>query len=424
MTSLQQSVEKIRKDIILPISKEYYSLFRSERVDLSSCDLNKLINHSFKDAIDSFHKLDLSKTYCLSAYVAYWIREELIKVFTIKTLRKVSWREGDPGESQDLKTIKNFFSILPPGSFVSLSQRLFRAGSLAKRKNIFRQYQRLFDKLRKPFEDLVGWRNVFAQKREYPNYISYMRQKDKIENEEYELFIKNVDQIISYCYAQLPKVENLPCWFYSQYNQPCFLCLMPFPKELSTEKVLDIVAGLYPQLKSFLPKVRIVYTDKARTLYIKEDDLFEVSIRKNVNQRHQMIDLVHELGHVIYFIDSFTNNVDIMKCGKYVAEKAALRVAFRVLNSIDPKILKAYCADLLQVIHRSLFELAIYFEPMQDYDRLYARLFRKCFPCSSQRSNPLYLLDEHIVEQPLTSLAFTVASVNLLSLTLGKTPEI
>lgn len=424
MTISQQSVEKIKEAIILPISKEYYSLFHKEGVDISSDDLNKLINRSFKNAVNNFHKLNLSKTYYLSAYVAYWIREELIKVFIIKTSRKVSLREDNPRESQDLKAIRNFFSLLPLGSSAFMEQRLFKSPSLVKRKNIFGQYQKLFDKLRKPFEDLVGWRNILVQKKRYPNYISYIRQKDQIPNEEYELFIKSVDQIISYCYAQLPKVENLPCWFYSQYNQPCFLCLMPFPKELSTEKVLDIVVGLYPQLKAFLPKIRIIYTNKARTRYLKENDLFKMSIRKNVNQRHQMIDLVHELGHVIYFIDSFANNVDILKCGKYIAEKAALRVVFKVLNSIDPRILKAYYADLLQVIRRSLFELAIYTEPIQNYDFLYARLFRKCFPCSSQRSNPLYLLDERIVEQPLTSLPFTVASVNLLSLTLGKTPEI
>jgi len=409
-----KSVEKIREAIILSISKEYCSLFRNEGVDISSDDLDKLINHAFENAVNSFHKLNLSKTYCLSAYVAYWVREELVKVFIIKTSRKVNWREDDPGENQDLKTIKNFFSILPPGSFASLEQRFFRTDSLAKRKNLFRQHQKLFDKLRKPFEDLVGWRNMFAQKRGYPDYIFYIRQKDQIPNEEYELFIKNVDQIISYCYAQLPKVENLPDWFFSRYNQPCFLCLIPFPMELNTEKALDIVAGLYPQLRLFLPKIRIIYTEKARTLYLKENDLFEVSIRKNVNQRHQMISLVHELGHVIYFIDSFAKNIDVLKCGQYVAEKAALAISFKVLKTIDPIILKAYYAGLLQAIRRSLFELAVYTKPIQDYERLYARLFRKCFPCSSQQSNPLYLLDERIVEQPLTSLAFTVASVNLL----------
>jgi len=415
MTVLPSLIEIIKETTILPIYKEYLSLFQSEGVNISSDDLNKLINSHFKNAVDNFDKLNLSGTYCLPAYVAYWIREELTKVFIIKTSQKVNWRKDNSREIQDLKAIKNFFSILPPGSFASMEQRLFRAGSLANRKKVFREYRPILDKLKKPFADFVEWRNIFAQKKGFPNYIFFIRQKDRIPNEEYELFIKNVDRVISYCYGQLPKVENLTDWFYSRYNQLCFLCLVPFPDCLEKDKIINIVAGLYPQLKPFLPKIRIILDDGASFRYLKENDLFKVSIRKDVNKRHQMMSLVHELGHVINFIDSFTKDVDILKCGRYVAEKTAISMELNILNTIDPTILKTHYADLLQVIRRALFELAIYTNPKQNYERLYARLFRKCFPCSSQRSNPLYLLDKGIVEQPIASLVYTVAGVNLLS---------
>jgi hypothetical protein len=416
MSISAKSVEETKQTLIPPISKEYSSLFRHEGVNISFSKLDTLVNRSFKAAVDNFNKLNLSKTYCLSAYASYWIREELIKILTIKTLRKINWGKGSVAKKDDLKAFKNFFSILPLGSFALLEQRLFRTESLTQRKKLFRQYQPILAKSKTPFRELVQWRNLFAQKKGYPNYISYIRQLYlyQIPDKEYEHFVKNVDRIIEYCYSQLPKVENLPNWFYSRYNQPCLLCLIPFPRELNTEKVLDIVVGLYPQLKAFLPKIRIVYADRTYTRYLKERDLFKVSIRKNVNQRHKTISLVHELGHVIEFIDSFTNNIDVLGKGKYMAEKAALAISFRVLKTIEPQILQAYYMNLLQAIHCSLFELAIYTEPTQDYDGLYAQLFRKCFPCSSQRRNPLYLLDEKIVVQPLTSLAFTVASVNLL----------
>ncbi|MFZ5366181.1 MAG: hypothetical protein ACOZBZ_02710 [Patescibacteria group bacterium] len=409
------SVKKIKETIIPDLVEEYYPLFRAERKDVSRKDLFSLANSAFENAIISFRKSKSPKI-CdsLSTYTLYWLREEFNNFFQIKTLKKVSLQKTDGEQDQYSKAIRDFSSILPLELLTTQERQLFGAKPFEKRKKIYRQYRLTLDRLKKPFKNMVESRNVIAKKKGYPDYVSFIKDECRIPNEEFNRFLVNVDQVIYYFYSNLPKVKDLPEWFYDRLNKPCLLCLVPFKGLAVPEEVLNFVKKMYPQLKLFLPKIRLLYKERAYTRYIKENDVFEVVIDKSVNQRHQMVSLVHEFGHIIYFLDSFARNEDLIKHGKYAAEKAAIKIQLKVLSAIDPNIMKAYDMDLLLVMHRTLFELAVYKKPKQNYDLLYTRLFNKCFPDASQRRNPLYLLDEAIVARPLSSLLFTVASVNII----------
>jgi len=415
MNNLPLSVKKIKEKIIPSLVKEYYSLFNAEKKNISREDLLILANSSFDKAVANFTKLKSPKI-CgdLETYVNFWLREEFEIYFQSKSLKKINLKKTEGKRDEHLEAMKNFLSLLPLESLNLKNKQLFGESSFEKRRKIYKQSFPLLKKLKKPFVKLVKSRDMFAKKQGYIDFLDLKTKKDKIPLKEYKFFLKNTDKVIKYLNSQLPEVKNLPDWFYDPLNQPCLLCKIPFKDFETPQEIMEYIEKLYPQLKPFLQKISLSYGEGANMRYLKEQDIFSVSIRKDVNKRHQMIDLIHELGHVIYFVDGFDNNLDILKQGSYTAEKAAIKTVLKTLNSFNPLLLHAYYLDLLLVIHRTLFELEIHKNPNQDYDLLYARLFNKCVLGASQKENPLYLLDERIVFQPLTSLQSAVAITNLV----------
>lgn len=378
----------IKKTVIPKLIEKYRVLLQAEKVDVPENELLVLANSIFDKAVISFNNLKSPKV-CEneSAYLLFWLEEEFNIFFQKKALKKAG------------SEIKDYFAILPLKLFAEKERQLFGIKPFEERKKTYRKYQPMIKALHKPFENLIKSRNIIT---------------NGIPDEDFNRFLKNSDRVIDYLYSNLPKVKNLPEWFFDQLNKPCLLCLIPFKDLKVPEDVIDFVTKKYPELKLISSKIHFIYTDRSYTRYVKESDTFEVSINKNVNIRHQMVILVHELGHVISFLQSFKRSENILGLGKYTAEKRAIKIELEILNLIDPKILKAYYLDLLLVLHRSLFELAIYEKPKQNYDFLYAKLFNKCFPETNQKTNPFYLLDETIIARPFSSLPYAVASVNIL----------
>lgn len=406
--------EKIKQKIVTSLLKEYYLFFRSEKIDISEENLLTLLNTSFNNAVASFNKLKSPKI-CnnLETYVKFWLREELQIYYQTKSLIKINSKNPLDKKDEFLEVVKKFLFLLPKEDLASLQRKLFWESSFEKRQKIYKRYQPLLNKLKNPFAEMISSRNTFAQKQDYTNFIDLKIQKDKISLNEYKYFLKNINKVIKYLNSQLPEVKNLPNWFYDPLNQPCLLCKIPL-KDLETpEDTIIFVTKLYPQIKPFIPKIHLFFGEGANMRYLKEQDIFSVNIRKNVNKRHQMLDLIHELGHVVYLIDGFAHHEDLLSYGHYVFEKEALKIVLKILNSLSPQLLRAYYLDLLLILHRSLFELAIYQKPKQDYDLLYAQLFNQCVTGATQKNNSLYLLDERIIFRPLSSLKTAVAIGNL-----------
>lgn len=406
-----------KEKIVPSLVEEYYSLFSPHKIKVSRKDLLTLANSSFDNAVINFKKLKSPKI-CgnLEAYILFWLREEFEIFYQSKSQIKINLKKPLNKKDNYLLAMRNFLSLLPKESLSSLQRQLFGESSFKKRQKIYRQYQPLFNKLKSPFANVVKSRNLFAKKQGFSDFIDLKKQRDKIPQKEYDFFLKHVDEVISYLNSHLPVLKNLPDWFYDPLNQPCLLCKIPFRDFETPKEVIEYIVKLYPRLKLYIPKIRLSYGQGTGMRYLKEQDFFSISIHKTVNKRHQMIELIHELGHVIYFIDGFTNNEDLLGQGSYAAEKAAIKFVFGALQSLNPNLLQAYYLDLLLIIHRSLFELAIHQKPKQNYELLYAKLFNKCIHKASGKSSPLYLFDERIILQPLTSLPSAVAIVNLLGL--------
>ncbi len=160
--------------------------------------------------------------------------------------------------------------------------------------------------------------------------------------------------------------------------------------------------------------------DASQTLYEKETDSFRITLNKQVNGRHQSLDLIHELGHVLSQLQDFGRGSDPLKGGRYRAERQAVEIALAVMEGLSPLLFQAYLGEVLLLFHRALFEIELYTRPTRNLGQVYAQGFNRCFPKAQQKTNPTYLLDERITLSPLSSLPHAVAHATVLLGKVGK----
>lgn len=401
------------KNLPKSITKKYFPLYQREGVKISLNDLKKFAGKALEDSKNNYQLLKKPRTCDFKTYACFWIKEEIIKDFTARTLKKVNINNSYLQDDY-IKSLSEYFSILPLNEIYKLHKKLFGIISFQKRKKLHRKYKPMLNKLEKSFEKIVLARNKLANKKGYSNFIEFNKQNNGIPEEKYQLFIAKIDRIIAYYNRQLPKVKKLPKWFYSRYNLPCLFCQMSFLSLPVPNKIIKLIEKLYPQVKPFSRKIKIIYGEVGRVRYIKEKDAFQIIIRKDVNSYHQTIDLIHELGHVIDYLDNFTKEKDPFLKGKYLAETKAFEVLFTVLQNVSQEAFKAYLMEVLLTIQKALFEIEVYTRLNQDCAKTNARLFNRCFPNSRQRKNPFYLIDEQIINKPLSSLAYAIAATEVL----------
>ncbi len=272
-----------------------------------------------------------------------------------------------------------------------------------------------FKKVRKKFKVLAKARNQLAKNNGYHSYLEFILNHDKIPQSNLKQFIKDIDRTIEHCNQSLPKID-LPNWFYSEFNLPCFICeTTSFPFD-NLDNVFNFVAQQFPVLEKNKNRISIIHGDNTQMIYKQETNIFQITINKNFNNRHQTIGLIHELGHVISQLTDMDKSIDPVLEGKYHGEKGATEIEFTTLKKISPLLFQAYLAEILFSIHRILFEIELYHNPEQDFDLLYAQTFNKCFHKANQKTNPLYLVNEHIVLKPLSGLAQIIAQTESLDI--------
>lgn len=392
--------EKLEK-----ICQEYYQRYSEENLKVNLGRLRALATISVKKAKENYLKINGPKTCPKEVYVSRWVREALDKNFVLRTLTKVNFR--NPPRDPYFQALADYFSLFPLELIRPINKEINNTEP-SKRLQQWESYSLPTKEIEKRFSKLIVQRKKYLLKKKKPLIEIFLR-KFKIPRADYERFIENKEEIINFCNQILPNVGELPDWFYSELNVPCFVCrVQNFPFK-SIDEVLNFVFGKYPTLKRFKAKIRIVMGDKTRTKYDKKDDCFLVSIDKSVNFRHRVIGLIHELGHVVIFLKDFQKRIDPLAKGRYLEEKEVFKFELQILEELSEALFKAIFANVLLTIRRVIFEIELYENPNQDINKLYARTFNLCFPGANQKRNPFYILDESIVIAPFSSLPYAIA---------------
>lgn len=392
--------------VLESIYLEYLPRYKSGAKPFQSHKLRDLIEKTVKDAKRNYKKLSAPKTCFVDVYTAIWVRQEVAKDLAVRTAKEISL-DNPP---LAFKAQADYFSLMPYELHAILKKKLYDSNP-EKREEIWQSFNLPIGKIEKRFIQMTVSRNEFARKKGYTSYINMFLDKYKIPQSDYKRFVKKANKVIKYCNEQLPETDNLPTWFYSKFNIPCFICKMiSFPFK-TLDEVLDYVAKKYEALGQFKHKIKIKLGEDSRMFYKKETDGFEITIDKSSNIRHQSTDLIHELGHVISYIQNFKRKVNPLGKGAYSREKEALGIELAILKKTSPELFQAYFTEALLTFRRVLFEIELYTNPKQNLGKPYADTFNRCFKKADQKENPLYILDDRIVLHPLSSLPHAVTYV-------------
>ena len=210
----------------------------------------------------------------------------------------------------------------------------------------------------------------------------------------------------------LPEDKNKPKQFYLEFNTPCPLCsLSSFPVS-NQDEVRDMISHKYKILTK--AKIDISEDEVSANRYSLENDRFQITLNKDENLRHRLVDLIHELSHVILEMESFKKNIDIIGKGSYFREKKTLELELKITKDLFPLLYKVLYSEFLNLFRRVLFEIELYKNPYQDLSKLYTEVSNLCFKKAEQKENSTYLIDENILSRPLAALPHAVACTQVV----------
>lgn len=397
------------------IYDEFFPRYKEEIKNGKENNLRREILQSYEEAINRWERVDRPTIIkSKEQYVQHYIRVQVDYFIASKSVKKISTTRPP----LELKSSVLLSEVINSPKMEKLKIDFYNQfpeskGFRAKSKQIWKQASLPMESLEEVFLAAIEERNVFVQKKGFSSRVEWAIDRYKIPQQRYVSFIHNLDKVIPYCNRKLPKLENQPPGFYSTFGSHCFVCQQQdFPFN-SFDEIVEYVTAEYPLLTKFKEKIVINLENSSMMKYRHKYDDFLITIQKDQNNRHQLLDLLHELSHVIIMFDEYQANRDYYDNGTYAREKHALKVELKLLSKF-PQLYQSVFGEFLKVFHSVLFQIELYKNSKQDPSKLYAQVFNRCFIGAHQETNPLWILDDIIVQNPLSNLPHAVAQANLI----------
>lgn len=371
-------------NIFYPKIKERY---KKRKLDFVPNEIKKTINNLSQQARKNYSKLSEPKFCSLKSYISVWINEEISKDIAQKSLISINSKN-------------------PPNEFKA-SVKFYTTYQTKKNKQNIN-----LDEMRNDWLEMVKERNEFSIKMGFKSRLDMTLKNFKIPKIEYNKFQKNIDKTIDFYKHQIQ--SKLPIIPIQNLNNFCFICnLETFP----FNNLSDFL-NFFKEKESFFKKnegrIKIKFGNCFQTDYIKENDNFVITLKEKLDIRHQILELIHELSHVISMAtilkqDKFT------KSKAYLLEKLAIKKEIFYIKKYFPEVFLAKIGNILQTICQTLFEIDIYQNPNQDPDKLYSKYWNKCFRGILNNNNQNYLSNQDIVYKSFSQLIYTISYINVLN---------
>jgi hypothetical protein len=388
---------------------EYLPQYEKEKLEMSSDSLLEFIKKSEKEAYEKHLYLLEPKTCSLSTYTKLYTRSSLEYDFAVKNLKPVNNKDLD----DPFKELKKYFTFVSVDVSEPLGRKLYDA-KREERAKIWKEFKLPVKKIDKQFRNVCEEKTRFANKKGYKNLLDLHIDLKKIPHDKYKQFKEKIDEVIEFCNKQLPKPNQLPNWFYSECNPPCVYCQLnsfPFTNE---EDVFKTMKAIYPILIPFKKKIEIKQDDSSYMRYEKNTDSFEIRIDRSGNLRHRTIDLVHELCHVVDYLNNFKEDKNPHENSLFMSEKVTLELELHILQKVSPELYKASFCQILALFHNLLFQIEMHTKPQDNASELRAQIFNRCFLSAHQKKNYLYMLNELNIMRPLKGLPHAVAAADVI----------
>ncbi|WKZ25741.1 MAG: hypothetical protein QY322_00285 [bacterium] len=361
--------------------------------------MNILVSESTKQARIKYRKLAAPKLMSEELYIRNWIYD--VKV---RDRAEVEFKNINPSSYQ---ASVDFFITYHPELRTKLQNEIW-GSQPEKRGGVWEKFRLPYKRIEESFSNLIAQRKELVFAKGYEVFVDYYLDLYKIPKSVYKDFIRNNNKVIEFCNSHTTH-NNLEKDFFSEFGNHCSLCnLKNFPFG-NLGDVTHYMSSNNVVISMYKSKVDIEFGDFSQSNYIKETDRFKVQIDKNQNLKHQSIDLIHELSHIIHRIGCYKNEILPEEKGSYFNELQTTKIELDILKVISTEVYNSIFGEFLKVFHRVLFEIEIYRKPNLDFDSVYASIFNKCFRGSNELRNRSYILDNLIISKPFSNLPHAVA---------------
>lgn len=308
--------------------------------------MDKLINFSLKKLKSCNGKINRAeirknlKLWVLEADKDYLrkktgtlISQEVYRWFYVqeKILRIVSENLIGKGINMN-KPAKEFKEL------VDFNKKYFNDGELITVSKI--------ENLDKDFLRFIKGRNFLAKLRGCRDQIDLMKKKLEIPEDDYENFIKNIVKIRKK--------------FKSKLFLGCEVCLGDKKIFPNVKEVVRLFKKKYPLFKKNIRKIKIIALDYSQTEYETTRDVFMVRYNDSLGENHSILELIHELSHVVNYLLFFQKNEYPMFKGKYYEEKEAIEIEKEFLSKHYPQLWKLKLWSLRKMFLETELELKLY----------------------------------------------------------------
>ena len=384
---------------IKKIAEEYEQTYRENNLSDSLDDIILMAEEEKCEAIKRYEKLPEPRVASLIGYVLYSVHKKLEFDLASKTTEKVSVDSKNPASV----ALSKLFGKYPKSLLENTAKELFNKTSFEEKNKYWEEEKHYFVGFSEKYMELVESRNVLARRKGYEGYLDQYLRSNKVDRKDYQFFVDNQDKYIALCNKKVSDVSVNKNEFYNEYSIPCYICIGEFLSIKSSDELIDLVAKEYPILNKFKNKIRIYLGEGAASVYQTETDSFLVTIRKEVNSRHRLLDLLHELCHVVRMIETLGNDGDFLGEGRYQQEKIVMEMVLRFLKQYSNKVYDSYIGNWLVDLWVALFELEVNKNGRKDLAKLNADMFNRCFDEGNQTANPIYVLNSKLLFSPFNS---------------------
>jgi len=359
--------------------------YKDEGLDFDKKYFYQMVSDWYQQAKKNYLKLSDPKTCNSDLYADVWVWQEVIEYVARKNIGKPFDLDNPPFE---FKASADFYKNFPLENIRKLKKV---AGDV------------FLKEMDKKFMAMVEERNNFSKDKGYDSRVEMALKNYRIPKLEYKKFLKRFDKVIL---RYNRKLSND-----SKQKGRCLICESEIP--MSFQEIQTLFIEKNPALD--VAKINIVLGDFSETKYQKFRDSFEISLDKTAKINHQKMELIHEIAHVLSFLDCFSKDCNPYKKGRYFREKSAIEIEAMFLKKYYPKLLLAKVENILYNLSQTLFEIELYDKPARDQGGVYARCLNKCFVDSKIKFCKDYLFSEEIVYNSFLYLPYAVAYVNVLS---------
>jgi len=313
-----------------------------------------------------------------------------------------------------------YFNLLPLDNFGAKINSLHSTKlSLKQRKENYKNLKPVISQLKEIFKKRVVESNKNAKFLGYPNFLEFILASNIIPKREFNEFFKNIDSFVSLVHKDFPATElvkKVKDWSILSIPAPDGNLALSNKFELPDE-VINLISRYDERVTKYKNRIEIKFDEddfSSGAMYVEDKDIVTITLSKTLIDLDKALILVHELGHALDFLDCEDKKIISFTLPKYLTEYSAIEFTHKFIKKeISKRRQKLIRYNLLHTLASTLFEIDIFTNDKQDFDKAYAKAINRCYPMAQQKKNPLYVFNNRFIFRALGMLIHNIVNVEL-----------